>query len=218
MQDIEKRPINFPNFRALRQPLRSSHDGSFANGEEMGNNCLARWVVWHMLIYPFDWPKTSDAIISMLAPITANQDDFRPHFISFGPSSEWLLGEFKSQELCQKSDMMEMSAFRASNTLDYPCNNADDIAIVGMGVHYPNGHGQEELWNTLCNGAVAVSEVSTMSTAGVSYSTLSTRYLRLVSMLLSIIVTMATIKVEQCRLTMAPSLMMCGNLITRSST
>lgn len=169
IQDIEKRQIQFPSSRALQHPLRSSHDGSFANEEESGMNCLARWVVWHMLIYPFDWLMTSKAIISMLAPVLASQDGFRPQFLSFGPSSEWLLGEFKSHDLCPKFDMLEMSAFQANNTVDTPSDHEDDVAIVGMGVHYPKGHGQEELWSTLCNGTIAVSEVSTTSAAGILY-------------------------------------------------
>ena len=105
----------------------------------MGDNDLARWVVWHMLIFPLDWPKTSDTIISTLAPIIASQHKVQPQFLSFGPSSEWLLGGFKCQDLCLKFDMMEMSAFQASTTIDHPGNHADDIAIIGIGVHYPNG-------------------------------------------------------------------------------
>lgn len=160
VQDVDQRQIRFPNFHELRQPLRSSHDGSLAKSQEPGINNLAGWVVWHMLVLSFDWLKTSEAIVSMLAPVIASKNDFRPQLISFGPSSEWLLGGFKSQKLYPKLDMLDMSAFRVSKTVEISASYQDDIAIVGMGVHYPKGHGQEELWNTISNGEVAVSEVS----------------------------------------------------------
>ena len=169
LQDVEQRRIRFPNFHALRQPLRSSHDGSIANSQDSGSNGLARWVVWHMLVFTFDWPKTSEAILLMLAPVIASRDDFRPYLLSFGPSSEWLLGGFKSHDLYPKLDMLDLSAFRSSKTIDIPISHQDDIAIVGMGVHYPKGHGEEELWNTLYDGVVAVSEVGTTTAVAALY-------------------------------------------------
>ena len=165
MEDIDKRQVGFPSTYALQMQLRSSHDGSFANEEESSHSGLARWVVQHMLIYPFDWPKTSEAIVSTLAPTIVSQDDFRPQVLSFGPNSDWLLGAFKYQNLYPKLDMMEMSAFQASKTVETSLDHEESIAIVGMATRYPKGHGQEELWDTLYNGAVAVSEVSQTSAA-----------------------------------------------------
>ena len=162
IRQIEGRQIEFPGFHQLQHPLRSSYDGSLAKRHEACKDGLARWVVWHMLIYSFDWPKTSDAIVSDLTTIISTQTDFRPLFISFGPSSEWLLGDFKSHCLCGKFDIMDMSAFHPTKTSELSKSHQDDIAIVGMGVHFPKGHGQEELWNTLVDGTVAFSDVGTV--------------------------------------------------------
>ncbi|KAI4262752.1 MAG: hypothetical protein L6R42_002078, partial [Xanthoria sp. 1 TBL-2021] len=159
MQDVKEKQIRFPESSALVHQLRSAHEGSLANEENDSPNSLARWVVWHMLIHSFDWPKTSKAIISRLAPTIASQNDFRPQLLSFGPSSHWLLGEFRSHALFPKLDGIDMSSFHSGGVLSPAVNHKNDIAIVGMGVHLPTGHGVEELWHSLFNGTVAISEI-----------------------------------------------------------
>ncbi|KAL8913791.1 MAG: hypothetical protein Q9172_007210 [Xanthocarpia lactea] len=159
MQDLKEKHIQFPEFSALVHRLRSAHEGSLANQEKSSPNGLARWVVWHMLVHSFDWPKTAKAVVSMLAPDIARQEDFRPQLLSFGPSSHWLLGEFRSQAAFPRFDGIDLSSFHASGAIDAQVSHEKDIAIVGMGVNLPSGHGPEELWNSLFNGTVAVSEI-----------------------------------------------------------
>ncbi|KAL8861117.1 MAG: hypothetical protein Q9178_002331 [Gyalolechia marmorata] len=159
MQDIKEQHIQFPEFSALVHQLRSAHEGSLANEEKSSPNGLARWVVWHMLVHSFDWPKTAKAVVSMLAPGIASQEDFRPQLLSFGPSSHWLLGEFRSQAAFSRFDGIDLSSFHASGAIKPQVSHEKDIAIVGMGVHLPNGHGPGELWDSLFNGTVAVSEI-----------------------------------------------------------
>ncbi|KAL8778964.1 MAG: hypothetical protein Q9213_007164 [Squamulea squamosa] len=158
MQDLKEQHIQFPDFSALVHRLRSAHEGSLANQEESRPNGLARWVVRHMLVHSFDWPKTAKAVVSMLTPTIAGQEGFRPQLLSFGPSSHWLLGEFRSQAAFSRFDEIDLSSFQASGPVDSQVSHKNDIAIVGMGVHFPKGHGPEELWNSLFNGTVAVSE------------------------------------------------------------
>lgn len=159
MEDIEEKQIRFPQSAALLHPLRSAHEGSLASGEEASPNSLARWVVWHMLVHSFDWPKTCQAMMSMLAPMIAGPNDFRPQILSFGPSSHWLLGEFRSHAQFPRLDCMDMSSFDFAGSISFEANHEKDIAIVGMGVHLPDGHGPEELWQSLFSGKNSISEV-----------------------------------------------------------
>ena len=159
MHDVEERQIRFPQSASLVHPLRSAHEGSLASREEASTNSLARWVVWHMLVHSFDWPKTCQAIMSMLTPVITSQKDFRPQILSFGPSSHWLLGDFRSHALFPQLDGMDMSSFDSAGSIGLDANHEKDIAIVGMGVHLPDGHGPEELWQSLFNGKNSISEV-----------------------------------------------------------
>lgn len=183
MQDVKEKQIRFPESSALVHQLRSAHEGSLANEENNSPYSLARWVVWHMLIHSFDWPKTSKTIVSRLAPTIASQNDFRPQLLSFGPSSHWLLGEFRSHALFPKLDGIDMSSFHSGGVLSPAVNHKNDIAIVGMGVHLPDGHGVEELWHSLFNGTVAISEVCGMFAVPINVLTHG-RFPSLASMLL----------------------------------
>ncbi|KAL8893769.1 MAG: hypothetical protein Q9192_004942, partial [Flavoplaca navasiana] len=160
MQDIEERQIRFPQSTALVHPLRSAHEGSLASREEASPNSLARWVVWHMLVHSFDWPKTCQAMMSMLTPMIAGDKVFRPQILSFGPSSHWLLGEFRSHAQFPRLDGMDMSSFDSAGSISFDANHEKDIAIVGMGVHLPDGHGPEELWQSLFSGKNSISETA----------------------------------------------------------
>ena len=218
MQDVESRQLKFPDLGVLLRPLRSAYNGSFANQQEPSKNGLARWIVWHMLVHPFDWLKTSENIIETVAPIIASQESFRPRFLSFGPSSEWLVGGFRSHALHPKFDVTDLSAFHATQTADLPTSHEGDIAIVGMGVNFPRGHGQEELWNALFRGTIAVSEVGGMKRAAFLFLELTCgRYLNPGSMLLITTMMMAVKSLERWQLVTEPLSMIYGNLITPSS-
>ncbi|KAL9032823.1 MAG: hypothetical protein Q9180_006289, partial [Flavoplaca navasiana] len=173
MQDIEERKIRFPQSAALVHPLRSAHEGSLASREEASTNSLARWVVWHMLVHSFDWPKTCQAMMSILTPIIASQKDFRPQILSFGPSSHWLLGEFRSHTLFPRLDGMDMSSFGSAGVSSSDANHEKDIAIVGMGVHLPDGHGPEQLWQSLFSGKNSISEIPTSRFDASQYQTVN---------------------------------------------
>ena len=159
IEDSKRRQINFPSSDSLLCPLRSPFNGSLANEEISSENDLARWIVRHMLIHPFDWLKTSESIIAMLEHVTSRDDRVTPSILSFGPSSGWLLGPFKSHRSQAKLKTLDLSAFQKDQPHDSQDEHQGDIAIVGMGVHYPESHGIGEMWNTINSGNVAVSEV-----------------------------------------------------------
>ena len=159
-EDIERRKIGLPGTKDLQVPIRSTFDGSVLDSGKEEEN-LALWIVKHMLLYPVDWVETCRSIHLSLEA-RANQDSDLSHdLLCFGPSSESLFMELRSQDRSSLLNLIDMSTFKARK-LDRDRLSGvkdDDIAIVGMGVHLPRGHGDQELWETLSKGLSAVSEV-----------------------------------------------------------
>lgn len=147
VQDTKQQQIEFPNFENLQIPFRSTLDGSILD-IQTSNDSLAHWVTRHILLYPVDWAKTS-------RNIAANQGSVVSQLFSFGPGSESLFMAFKSDDLQPRLKPQDLSSFKHRG----PSSQQDGIAIVGFGVHFPKGEGEEELWETLSKGLSAVSEV-----------------------------------------------------------
>lgn len=150
VRDIKQQNIDFPQFGNLQTPIRSTLDGSILD-THTSNDSLAHWVIRHILLYPVDWVKTSQNI----AEVMADQGNTVPQLFSFGPSSESLFMEIKSHDLHPRFELKDLSSFEYRR----PSIQKDGIAIVGLGVHFPKGNGEEELWETLSKGLSAVSEV-----------------------------------------------------------
>lgn len=150
VQDIEQQKIEFPNFEKLQMPLRSTLDGSILDAEA-SNDSLAHWVLRHILLYPVDWFKTSQNITEAMA----NQGSVVPQLLSFGPSSESLFMAIKPNSVHPRFELHDLSSFQSRGL----SSNQDGIAIVGLGVHFPKGEGDAELWETLSKGLSVISEV-----------------------------------------------------------
>lgn len=150
LQDTKRQKIEFPEFEKLQIPIRSTLDGSILD-TQIPNDSLAHWVIRHILLYSVDWVKTSQNI----AEVMANQGIVVPQLFSFGPSSESLLMAIKSQDFQPQFELQDVSSFKYGG----PPSHQDGIAIVGMGVQFPKGEGEEELWETLSEGLSAISEV-----------------------------------------------------------
>ena len=160
MHDLEERMISFPSIPDLQVPMRSSYDGTISTEHTSDGPGLARWVVQQMLINPVDWLKTSSGMMTALSRVIEGQNSASPQIISLGPSSESLFINLKNHSLSHRLEYRDLSIFKAGQPMTNNQIQQDGIAIVGMGVHFPKGHGENELWNTLSNGLNAVSEVS----------------------------------------------------------
>lgn len=158
LDDLEKHMIPFPTIHDVQVPLRSSSDGLLLNDNTSSNNGLARWVVQQMLVNSVDWPKTSSGIISTLSRLVEGQDDSAPRIVSFGPSSESLFVNLRTHSLSNRLEYQDLSIFKGIQAIPGH-DNQGDIAIVGMGINFPKGHGEDELWDTLLNGLSAVVDV-----------------------------------------------------------
>lgn len=160
LQDVERRRINFPGFRDLNIPIRSTHDGSILDGRTLRTESLAEWVTRHLLIYPVDWVNACEGIIAKIAENRKSHVSIKTEIMSFGPSTESLLAYMKNQTFGPNPKYVDRSSFDSTeNQYTSSINEHDDIAIVGMGVNFPKGKGPKNLWETISSGLSAVSEV-----------------------------------------------------------
>ncbi|KAL9583818.1 MAG: hypothetical protein Q9212_002491 [Teloschistes hypoglaucus] len=158
MQDIDHRNICFPTSKNLRTILRSTLDGSAVYAQDPGLQTLAQWVVRQMLVHPVDWPSVSQGIVSSMREKLLINPKLQFKAISFGPSSDSLFGELADKSLRNNLELINASPFKSS-IFNTRSSNPNDIAIVGMGVNYPKGKDQAELWTTLSQGLSAVSDI-----------------------------------------------------------
>lgn len=167
MRDIDDRHINFPSFIDLRTALRSTLDGLAIHTEGLEGNTLARWVIQHILETPVDWTMVSRGIVSSMQQVLESSPTLHFKVLSFGPSSNSLIAELSDASLSSNLEVIDVSPFKFDK-FHSTSINPDDIAIVGMGVDYPKGKGQEELWATISKGLSAVSEVRNTPKASIS--------------------------------------------------
>lgn len=157
IRDIEIRHIDFPSFADLKTTLRST-SGIATPAKFPEANSLAEWIIRQILVCTVDWIKISHGVLSSMQKILKSNSTLQFKVLSFGPSSESLFTEFISGTLSTNVETVERSPFKV-NKSHTSSTNPNDIAIVGMGVNFPIGKGQEELWVTLSRGLSVVSEV-----------------------------------------------------------
>lgn len=158
LQDVEQRNIGFPSMSDLERPLRSPHNGRILDSQGLHDSTLAEWVIRHMLIYPVDWVRVSRSISAKIAENLEDSTKYNNEIISFGPSTESILSEMKRVSH-PRLKYIDRSSFKVNSDISKSTNRPDDIAIVGMGVNFPRGKGQNELWETLSTGLNAVTEI-----------------------------------------------------------
>jgi len=156
MRDVKRRNVRFPGFKDLILPVRSSSDGLIISEETTESSSYTTLVARHLLIHPVDWVKTSEGI-SLAVQNSLEQTRGQPvEIISFGPSTDSLFAELKNRNRDAAVTFTDRSAFKFGEATQI---RETDIAIVGMGVNFPKGNGQVQLWETLSAGLNAVSEV-----------------------------------------------------------
>ena len=158
-RDVHEQNIGFPTFDDLKRPIRSTLDGKLLDVQDVGGTNFVQWVIRHLLIYPVDWIKTSHGISTAIHQSLESYSQVKVEVVSFGPSSESLLDSIKSQAPDRKVEFSDFSSFRTIEQQTYSTAYQDGIAIVGMGIEFPKGKGQKELWETLSKGVCAVQEV-----------------------------------------------------------
>ena len=159
LRDIEQRNVGFPSFRDLKRPLRSTHNGLILDSQHLDTTDLAGWVVRHMLINPVDWVNVSKAISVSVEQSLRSHTPTEVEVVSFGPSTESILADIRSRMSDHRLRYIDRSSFQSKEHQGASASEKESIAIVGMGVHFPKGKGQQELWETLSGGLNAISDV-----------------------------------------------------------
>jgi hypothetical protein len=159
VKDVSRRTINFPSWKDLKTQLRSTIDGSLANQQGSQGAKLVEWVVRHLVIHCVEWQETCQGIIKSMQRSQVDNSSRRAQLVSFGPSSRFLLSEFKSNMPELDVELLDLSCFKHARSGAAPLTDRDSIAIVGMGINLPGGKGQAQLWETLSKGLSMIQEV-----------------------------------------------------------
>lgn len=157
LNDAKRRGIQFPAWESLHIPLRSAANGmcmspKFASRSESLLEAAIRSIFVDMV----DW-RTAEA--HMHAFLSSNLDrDSAAKFriLGFGPGSGSLVHFAKDLPLHPRLEVVENYA----DSLAHPA--ADDIAIIGLSVNYPEAKRQDHFWDLLENGRNTVCEVRTL--------------------------------------------------------
>jgi len=155
LKDQQRRKITFPNVKDLIVPLRSSQNGLLIE-EDGGNTSLSETIIQNILLDTVDWVSTSARIFDLIESHQSKMKTLTCEILSFGPSSESLFAALRQRVTDKNIAFTDLSPFKTGDETEAGKNA---IAIVGMGVQFPKGNGEEELWETLSTGLNAVSEV-----------------------------------------------------------
>lgn len=156
LKDQKTRQIDFPNLRDLIVPLRSSRTGLLIQQDSTDILSLSETIIENILLHPVDWVSTSTNVVNFISSRQREIEAWPCEIQSFGPSSDSLFADMKAQISDRNVVFTDLSAFKAGDDAEA---GRDDIAIIGMGVKFPKGNSEAELWETLSQGLNAVSEV-----------------------------------------------------------
>ncbi len=155
-QDLHKRNIRFPSFQELYKPLRSTLDGTYlrADGD---SSSLVKSVLHLMLVDCVDWTKTSDCISKSILESLERDPSSKIRILALGPGSQSILREPSRRLRNHLVETIDLSS-PPIPTRDPSAVALDGIAIVGMGVNYPNGKDADTFWDALTRGLNSVEE------------------------------------------------------------
>lgn len=141
--DIRRRMISFPTCADLKKPLRSSMDAALVQ-----SGPLDLLVIQSLLAGRVDWSRTCQAMLGNAV-----------RFDIYGPGTGCLLAGFQAH--CDPTTLQINDVSTANLAKQRPSSSqAEDVAIVGMGVRLPSGNSPDELWQTLLSGLGQLQEVS----------------------------------------------------------
>jgi Beta-ketoacyl synthase, N-terminal domain len=162
LQDVERRDIGFPTTDALRHPVRNTANGSCITPETPRSQTLVHLVLEMILIQPIEWLETS----AMLLQELQTNLNLRPtactlRALFYGPFAPLMMSGLSKKSLRSHIEMLDIS--HESRDAQMSCNYGEssrDIAIIGIGVDFPNGTDTNQFWGALKNGMNFVQEVS----------------------------------------------------------
>lgn len=157
--DIKSRGISFPRLTDGQKPIRSTVDGTYLALCKRDDISFAVAALRLLLVNCVDWRRTMEKMSASVQDHIDNQPTAIVQILSIGPNTNSLLYGVKNNPyLNPRLQIIEQSPAIKTHK---PASSysSKDIAIVGVGVDFPQGKGMNELWETLSNGLCTVEEV-----------------------------------------------------------
>lgn len=155
--DTKRRDIKFPTQDKLIVPSNCWTALDCVAGTEDASQSLAVKVLGAILVSTVDWPPAFLDILTKCETTRARVSSGPHRLFSYGPSTNTLMHSFPGLEQIELWDVSHESTSMMSSSGEERCRN--DVAIVGMGLNFPNGDNLEDFWNVLKDGLNCVQEV-----------------------------------------------------------
>lgn len=150
-EDAYRRSIDFPVWRALEIPVRYATTGLHL--EESGSDSLLLTALRSIFVDKGDWNTTRKAIVESSMASINRDSQIKYRIVGFGPGSKALIQPSAGLPCHKRLSIVE-------SVPDFLIRSAPDgIAMVGLSVNYPSGHGKKQFWESLASGLSSVEEI-----------------------------------------------------------
>jgi hypothetical protein len=149
LEDFESKGIILPSFQDLRRVIFNPFDGSKLSSGQCGKT-LTQEVLEMILVKPVDWTKVLQSL---------GMESRRRTAVVYGPHPHLLM---PSSMLSPNSTLQRRDVSHENATVQLISNystNDQDIAIIGVGLDFPNGSTLDEFWDSLKDGMNCVRPV-----------------------------------------------------------
>lgn len=171
VRDVERLRIPFPDWNAVKVPIRSTVDGCLLDSTHPQSNTLLDAALRCMLIHPVDWHTTVSNILESASQRLELNGDLCSRILALGPNGSSLLTSAKSTTLHPRLQIEHMYVTtpcdRPLLTFQSPASKSigsdswrkSDIAIVGMSADIPGSEDLHAFWDMLHNSTNVATEV-----------------------------------------------------------
>lgn len=150
--DARRRGIEFVTWESLLVPLRSATNGLRMTLEPHSQpRSLLETALHSIFVDRVNWKATESHLREFLLNSLDRDSAARFRVLGFGPGSRSLIDLGMASH--PRLDLVENWA----DSLAQPA--ADDVAIVGLSVNYPEGKGHEQFWDLLESGRSTLRDV-----------------------------------------------------------
>lgn len=162
LTDFRKLDITLPPTTDFAFGVRDSTDGSVVSSETSrdptGPHVICRWVVEGLLVKPINWSLTLDSMARDMNQLACHDID-TAKAVSYGPFSSIIIADLHaSADITLEKINLSHDSLEVQAAANYEFR-ASDIAIIGVGLEFPNGSNIESFWQALLDGKSFVREV-----------------------------------------------------------
>ncbi|KAI1528845.1 Polyketide synthase modules, partial [Pyrenophora tritici-repentis] len=156
LRDVKRLEIPFPDWEALKIPVRSTVDGTFLASTQPQSDTLLEAAIRCMLIHPVDWQATASNILDSASQRLDMNAELCSRVLALGPNGGSLFTSAKNTALHQR---LQIEHSTSSKSIGSESWHKSDIAIVGMSVDIPGGEDLHAFWDMLQNSTNVSTEI-----------------------------------------------------------